>query len=353
MQHVDEQQFTPSGHLHNTRDDTIEHTRQQKERHRQRLERPTKCCIRVAAVVPYQDDGGQTKQIEQMHTDGKARHISYEDEVSVGMWLVGMFLPFQDEPEHNGREERREGIHLTLNRREPKRIRETIDECADKACQQPLRSKLREFRKVANLPEIPEYENLSEEEIAELCKRADKREFEALPPRRKYRKRADDQSNMVKKIGSAMFWEANNIKPFYSFGEYYKGEQRDGVTDFLDICYSDDLDAPHKLDVIRSAIDMMKYKKLEEKHAYLYEMEKNLVEEVKANGLTEIEHATVIPDPYQLRRNYMGVKDAWSLEEERREWEEQWKKDHGIDENTKTVWSSSFFIKNKEDKNKK
>ena len=148
MQHVDEQQFTPSGHLHNTRDDTIEHTRQQKERHRQRLERPTKCCIRVAAVVPYQDDGGQTKQIEQMHTDGKARHISNEDEVSVGMWLVGMFLPFQDEPEHNGREERREGIHLTLNRREPKRIRETIDECADKACQQPLRSKLREFRKV-------------------------------------------------------------------------------------------------------------------------------------------------------------------------------------------------------------
>lgn len=213
-------------------------------------------------------------------------------------------------------------------------------------------TKAREFRKIANLPEIPEYENLSEEEITELCKRADKREFEALPPRRKYRKRADDQSNMVKKIGSAMFWEANNIKPFYSFGEYYKGEQRDGVTDFLDICYSDDLDAPHKLDVIRSAIDMMKYKKLEEKHAYLYEMEKNLVEEVKANGLTEIEHATVIPDPYQLRRNYMGVKDAWSLEEERREWEEQWLKDHGIDENTKTVWSSSFFVEDKKKKDK-
>ena len=50
-----------------------------------------------------------------------------------------------------------------------------------------------------------------------------------------------------------------------------------------------------------------------------------------------------------MASNYMGVKDAWSLEEERREWEEQWKKDHGIDENTKIVWSSSFFIKNKED----
>ena len=60
----------------------------------------------MSAVVPYQDDGGQAEQVEQVHTDGEARHIGDEDKVSVGMRLVGMLLPLQDEPEHNGSKER-------------------------------------------------------------------------------------------------------------------------------------------------------------------------------------------------------------------------------------------------------
>ena len=54
-----------------------------------------------------------------MHSHRNAYHIGYEDEPTVAVRLVGNIFPFEDEPEHESGAERREGIHLALNRREP------------------------------------------------------------------------------------------------------------------------------------------------------------------------------------------------------------------------------------------
>ena len=61
------------------------------------------------------------------------------------MRFVGVVLPLQDEPEHDGGEERRERIDLALNSREPERIGEAIDERADESSQKCQRGRLSEL----------------------------------------------------------------------------------------------------------------------------------------------------------------------------------------------------------------
>ena len=70
-----------------------------------------------------------------MYADGEARHVGDEDKVAVGMRFVGVVLPLQDEPEHDGGEERRERIDLAFDSREPERVGEAIDERADESGQ--------------------------------------------------------------------------------------------------------------------------------------------------------------------------------------------------------------------------
>ena len=191
-------------------------------------------------------------------------------------------------------------------------------------------TKAREFRQYTNTPEIPEYEGLTEEEIVELCKKADKIEFDALPKRVRFRKKCDNQSNMVKKIGSAMYWETYEVKPYHSFGEFYKGEQRDGVTDYLDHCYHEDMTLPEKLEVIRRAIDIAQVRDVEDRHPHLKEYEEELLKQVKEAGMEELEHSYVIPDAWGYRLTYNGETDPWNLEEQRRDAEEKWREEHGI-----------------------
>ncbi len=191
-------------------------------------------------------------------------------------------------------------------------------------------TKAREFRKHTNTPEIPEYAELTEEEIVALCKKADKIEFEALPKKKQFRKKCDDQSNMVKKIGSAMYWESNDVKPYHSLGEFYKGEQRDGVTDYLDHCYHEDMTLPEKLEIIRRAIDIAQVRALEDRHPNLKQYEAELVEQVKKAGLKEMEHSYVVPDAWGYRLTYNGETDPWNLEEQRKGAEEKWREEHGI-----------------------
>ena len=50
-----------------------------------------------------------------MDGDADADDVGYQDEVAVGVRLVGAVLPLQDEPEDEGRAERRERVDLTLD----------------------------------------------------------------------------------------------------------------------------------------------------------------------------------------------------------------------------------------------
>ena len=59
---------------------------------------------RELLVIVYQHDGRQTQQVQQVDTNGEARHIHDEHQPAVGMRLVGMVFPFQNQPEyHSGK----------------------------------------------------------------------------------------------------------------------------------------------------------------------------------------------------------------------------------------------------------
>ena len=57
-----------------------------------------------------------------MDSDGETSEIEDEHKPTVGVGLVGMVFPFEDEPEHDGGKGRRIGINLALHSREPERV---------------------------------------------------------------------------------------------------------------------------------------------------------------------------------------------------------------------------------------
>ena len=61
-----------------------------------------------------------------MDTNGETRYISNKDYPAVAAWTVSLIFPFQDEPEHQGSEERGEGIDLSLDCRKPEGVAESI-----------------------------------------------------------------------------------------------------------------------------------------------------------------------------------------------------------------------------------
>ena len=63
-----------------------------------------------------------------MDADGKARDVGYQDYPAVAAWTVSRFLPFQYQPEHQGREERGESIDLSLDSREPEGVAKGVSQ---------------------------------------------------------------------------------------------------------------------------------------------------------------------------------------------------------------------------------
>lgn len=60
----------------------------------------------------------------------------------------------------------------------------------------------RTFRKDANMPEIPEFENLSEEKILEICAKADQLQINKLTSRQRANKMRDDKYNKIKVLAT-------------------------------------------------------------------------------------------------------------------------------------------------------
>ena len=129
-QRVDEQQLEPSAHLHDARHHPVEHHGHQHGRAQQRQERAFGVGAGHFFVVIYQHDGGQAKQVQQVNADAEARQVGDEHQPAVAVRLVGHVLPLQDQPEHHGGEQRREGIYLALHGREPERVAERIGQRA-------------------------------------------------------------------------------------------------------------------------------------------------------------------------------------------------------------------------------
>ncbi len=104
---VDKQQLEPAANLYDAGNDTIEHCCEDDYRYEQGNERALQVALRIVGgeflVIIYQHNGRQTQQVQQVDTDRQTRHIHNQHEPTVGMRLVGLIFPLQDEPEHNSR----------------------------------------------------------------------------------------------------------------------------------------------------------------------------------------------------------------------------------------------------------
>ena len=101
---IDEEQLKPATDGDDAGYDAVEHGGHDDIRDEQGNQRALQLDVGEAAVAVHQHDGGQTEQVEQVHADAQSGHVEDEYQPTVGVGLVGVVFPFQDEPEHDGRE---------------------------------------------------------------------------------------------------------------------------------------------------------------------------------------------------------------------------------------------------------
>ena len=99
----------------------------------------------------------------------------------------------------------------------------------------------REFRHMAGLPEIPEYQGLSEEKITQLTRKFDKEKLESMYTKRElYNMEGNARANCREKVGRRLYYKEFkclpwNLQYYEELGEYnWEGDQRNTWTIILD-----------------------------------------------------------------------------------------------------------------------
>ena len=88
------------------------------------------------------------QQVQQVNADGESRQIGDQYDPAVRVRLVGHVLPFEDRPENECREHRRQRVYLSLDGREPERIGERVGSRSDESGSE-YRDRLRQSQLVA------------------------------------------------------------------------------------------------------------------------------------------------------------------------------------------------------------
>ena len=132
---VDKEQFKTSRQLNRPLDQCLLHEAQ---KHNGEHPRQNKAFPRefMVAVEIHQRNGWNGQQIEQVHTNGQPHQVGNQNDPLGRPGLVRHVLPFQNRPKHEGSEQARQGVHLSLHRAEPKRIAKGVGECANRTCAQ-------------------------------------------------------------------------------------------------------------------------------------------------------------------------------------------------------------------------
>ena len=68
-----------------------------------------------------------------MNANRESHKVGYKHQPTVAVGLVGIFLPFEDEPEYHCREERRVAVNLSLDSAEPVSVAPGVGKRAHKA----------------------------------------------------------------------------------------------------------------------------------------------------------------------------------------------------------------------------
>ena len=177
----------------------------------------------------------------------------------------------------------------------------------------------RTFRKEAGLPEIPEYDGLSEEKIQEICQKADDAELNSLTVEQRFNRERDKKHNALKKLAMIDYWEKTGYVPqgvVYSeeLGNMnYTGKQRDTIDHYLETRLSSAQTLPEKLDVVLTCQDMAEHKNILDIHPELCELEKQFREQMDAQGLKPLQHIKKDYVGGRFTLKYNGEDDPWGF----------------------------------------
>lgn len=175
----------------------------------------------------------------------------------------------------------------------------------------------RQFRQDLELPEIPEFEDLSEEKIKEINQKADTANFEKLPKWKQYRKERDDRVNSHKLKGVSMYWEKENYIPYGSTSGYYTGVQ----DDIIDRGLANLEKKKEKLLLVEYYDKLLMFRDLAE-HKYMLDLHPEIEERIQKTK-KEIDEKGLIPIPhvdvgnlhekvYIDRKKALGEENPWA-----------------------------------------
>ena len=116
--------------------DTVEHSGHQHDADAQCEKRTFEVGFGGLLVVVDQHNGGQAEEVEEVDTDGESGEVEDEHQPAVGMGGVGIVLPLEDEPEHQGGEHRGVGIDFAFHGRKPERVAPRVGQSARHAASQ-------------------------------------------------------------------------------------------------------------------------------------------------------------------------------------------------------------------------
>ena len=187
----------------------------------------------------------------------------------------------------------------------------------------------RVFRKEAGLPEIPEYDGLSEEKIQEICKKADEVELNSLTVEQRFNKERDKKYNAQKKLAMIDYWKKIGYVPqgvVYSeeLGDQnYDGKQRDTIDHYLETHLAQAKTLPEKLEVILTTKDIAEHRNTIEAHPELDRLEKEFREEIEKQGLKPLKHIKKKYAEGRFTLKYNGEDDPWGFNKTSHEYKKE------------------------------
>lgn len=151
----------------------------------------------------------------------------------------------------------------------------------------------RQFRQVAGFPEIPEYQDLSEDKIQELCQRADQAKIEHFSTQKKrYLARTKEKSKKLTEAGR-LYRETNGIIPVGGTLPDYTGPKWDTIDWYLHNKIKPEHNVAERLEMVLRAEDIADGKHYDFKYDLLHQLEMKLRRDVARKGVDLVPHKNV------------------------------------------------------------
>lgn len=152
-------------------------------------------------------------------------------------------------------------------------------------------SQARIFRKEFNLPEIPEFEGKTEEEIKAITDIADKEKLAGLSQKQRTRKIINDKNTLKLKKANYKYWTSLGYIPRgILYDEMYDGKVRDEVDNYIRATFNLAKTLPEKLDEVLYAQDMAEYLGKVKEHQELWDLEDKLRKDIETLGQRPLIH---------------------------------------------------------------